>query len=324
MALILVHVGARLFFRGPLGEIAGFEPLDGHVGRRQLRPQRVEQHAVVLRRVQRGVQRLWQALDAPALALVVAQVAGVHLYRLARIERAADAVQPGGQQRTQRQVRVAAMVRRLQLQVGGFGLAAPKRRGNADGAFAVVEAVRGVRRAPEMRQQPPVRVGAGAGDGDERRQMGEHAADELVAERTDAPTPAGVVQPVAAGVRRVWRAPEAEVDVRAAARLIQERLGGERGQYAMPPRDAAHCLAHAYDVVRGPQRLFVADGELLLARAKLRHELLDLDVLPIERADDVVHDLGGGVEADAAVAEAAVDRLVAVGCLAHQVGLMLY
>src|SRR5258707_9804247 len=215
------------------------------------------------------------------------------------------------------------MVRWLQLQVGGFGLAAPKRRGNADGTLAVVEAVRGVRRAPEMRQQAPVGVRAGEGDGDERRQMGEHAADELVAERTDAPTPTGVVQPVAAGARRVWRAPEAEVDVRAAARLIQERLGGERRQHAMLPRDAAYRLAHAYDVVRGAQRLFVADGELLLAGAKLRHELLDLDVLPVERADDVVHDVGGGVEADAAVAEAAVERLVAVGWLADQIELLL-
>src|SRR5579859_6124575 len=130
-----------------LGRGAGaggaFEALDGEVGAAFEWAERLQQYGVGLQRIQRRVQGLWQAVNAAPLALVVAQVAGVHVYWRAGVAPLADAVQPGGDQPAERQIGVAAVVGRLQLEVGGFRLAAPERRRNADRAFAIVEAVGG-------------------------------------------------------------------------------------------------------------------------------------------------------------------------------------
>src|SRR4029434_1438141 len=61
------------------------------------------------------------------------------------------------------------------------------------------------------------------------------------------------------------------------------------------------------------------DRKLLLARAKLRHKLLYLDVLLFEGGNDVVHDASRGIEATAAIAQAMIERLITAGRCACQI-----
>ena len=87
--------------------------------------------------------------------------------------------------------------------------------------------------------------------------MGQHAADEVEAHPAHTAAPLGVEQQVSAGAGRVGGAPEAAMDVRATASLIQEWLGGKRGESAVPEGHAAHGLAYQQRVICSAQGLGV-------------------------------------------------------------------
>src|SRR5260221_12186574 len=89
--------------------------------------------------------------------------------------------------------------------------------------------------------------------------------DKVEAQRADAPAPLRIVEQVAPRVGGLGRPPQTEVDVRTAACLVEERLRGERGDRPVLLRYAAYRLTHHDHVIRRPQRVGVADGQLLLA-----------------------------------------------------------
>ena len=107
----------------------------------------------------------------------------------------------------------------------GLLLAAPERRCHADGGFTIVEAPGGERRAPCVRLEPAVRIMAGAGQGDERREMSHETGHEV---------PPGVAEPLR--IMRVIQEiscplpiPETDVDVTPASYRLGEGLGREAG-----------------------------------------------------------------------------------------------
>src|SRR5439155_7107923 len=110
---------------------------------------------------------------------------------------------------------------------------------------------------------------------EQRREMLEHAGDEVIAERADAVASARIVHD-RAPPRAV---PETEVDVAAVARLIDERLWRERRVESVAIGDAAHGLAIEHLAIGRVERRRVADRKLLLSVAQLRVVLLDLDAL---------------------------------------------
>ena len=110
-----------------------------------------------------------------------------------------------------------------------------------------------------MRPQPAVGVSAGTGEREQAGQVRQHAGDEGEALGRDAAAPVGVVEQILARALAAGNAPQAEVDVRAAAGLIQKRLGREGGDHAVRARDATHRLAHLERVVGGMQRGGVGD-----------------------------------------------------------------
>ena len=68
----------------------------------------------------------------------------------------------------------------------------------------------------------------------------------------------------------------------------------------------------------------MVDRELLLARAELRHKLLHLDALLFEGGNNVIHDVSRGIEANAAIAQAMIERLITVGCGTCQIKFVFY
>ena len=144
-----------------------------------------------------------------------------------------------------------------------------------------------------MRLEALVGVEAGAGERDQRRQMRQDAGHERATQVGQQPLPGiGVMQQVARAVGR----PQAEVDVRARADPVSERLGRERGdEPVLRLRDATNGVPEPELLVRGPKRVPIADRDLLLAGAVLVDGLLHLDALGQERVDDVRHHVRGAV-----------------------------
>src|SRR5215510_9244640 len=68
----------------------------------------------------------------------------------------------------------------------------------------------------------------------------------------------------------------------------------------------------------------MVDRDLLLARAELRHKLLHLDTLLFESSNDVVHDVSRGIEANTAVAQATIERLITAGRCPCQIKFVLH
>src|SRR3989442_15509192 len=96
------------------------------------------------------------------------------------------------------------------------------------------------------------------------------------------------------------------MDMRPTASLIEERLGGKRGNNVVLLSHTTHGFAHQQRVIRGAQGVGMVDRELLLTRAEFGHELLHLDALLLQRGNDVINNPGRGVEPDATITEAAV------------------
>src|SRR6476469_3082028 len=96
--------------------------------------------------------------NAPALALVVRQVRRIDGQWLPRIALLVDAVEPGGDDAAQGQIRVGRAVDRFDLDVGRLRFAAPEGRGGADRGLPVVVTPARERRRPGARLEPTVRV----------------------------------------------------------------------------------------------------------------------------------------------------------------------
>ena len=104
--------------------------------------------------------------------LVVGQVAGILVDRLARVEPALDPVEGGGHHAAERDVRVGARVAGLQLEVRRAGLVVPVAGRDADRGLAVLDAPGGVRRAPVVRLEAAERVDAGRREPEQARAGG--------------------------------------------------------------------------------------------------------------------------------------------------------
>ena len=137
-------------------------------------------------------------------------------------------------------------------------------------------------------------------------QVREHARDERARLGREAVGRGGVVE----AVPRARRVPQREVDVAAVAGVVRPRLRRERGDEAVPRRDAADRLAHEQLLVGRLQRRRVRGRDLVLAVAELGVVLLELDALRVERRDEVVDVVLRRGRADRREAEAGVDRHV--------------
>src|SRR6266487_3579970 len=93
-ALELCEVVEALECDVVLAERGGLGAFDRKVGVAPQRTEHVHEQLVLLERVQRGAERVGQAPDAAAPPGRCAEVGGVHVGGRARVELAADAVQP--------------------------------------------------------------------------------------------------------------------------------------------------------------------------------------------------------------------------------------
>ena len=164
---------------------------------------------------------------------------------LARVELAADAIEPGGEQSAHSQIGIAAVVDRFEFQVGGGGLAPPEGRRNTDSALPIIKTIGGIGGSSK------------SAAGGRRYELGLAQVRATRAGRwartppmkwkpslTQAATPSGVKQQVRASMGRAGQPPEAAMDVGATASLIQEGLGSKRGDNTMLEGHTAHGLTH--------------------------------------------------------------------------------
>src|SRR5437667_6352871 len=135
---VLVDVLAELKGIVLCGEGFDIELLDRDVGRCEALAQRLEERVIALEVVQGLLEALRQAVGADRLPLFVAEVVRVDGHRWRKGQLSLDAVESGGDDAPERDVRVGAGVGRLQLDVGRLGLVALEGRGDAHGAFAIV------------------------------------------------------------------------------------------------------------------------------------------------------------------------------------------
>src|SRR5215467_3267655 len=66
------------------------------------------------------------------------------------------------------------------------------------------------------------------------------------------------------------------------------------------------------------------DREFLLARTEFGHKLLHLDALLLEGSNDVVHNARRGSKANAAIAQATIERFITAGCCPCQIKFVLH
>src|SRR6266516_5067760 len=251
LALILVEVLQRLFLRRLLLEVVDLSALDGDIGCGKQRPQRFGQHLVAFQFVEGFVEGDGQATDAQAFALLVAIVAGIDLYGRAWIDALLDAVESCGDQGAHRQVWIAAVVGWLQLQVARRCFATTKERGDANGSLAIVESVDAICRAPVVGEQALIRVRTAAGEGDKRADVPQDASDEISAQLTQSSTLADGVEEILGWTLALFGSPQAQVDMRSTACLIQEWFGRKRSVETKRTRDPAYRLAHQADIIGG-------------------------------------------------------------------------
>ena len=108
--------------------------------------------------------------------------AGVPIGGRTGLQLAGHAVEPGGDDRSEGEVRVVARIARLELQVGRPDLVAPIARRNADGRFAIFDTPCRVRRAPVVRLQAAEGVDGRRGEGEQRGQVPQDARDRSACE----------------------------------------------------------------------------------------------------------------------------------------------
>ena len=157
------------------------------------------------------------------------QVVEVLVDRVRRLDPVLHAVEAGHQHRREGQVRVARRVGAAELEA--LGLRALRVERDAHARRAVALAVHEVDRRLVAGHQPLVGVRRRRGEGEDRRGVGEQAAD----------VPAGHVgQPGVAGLveeQRLAALPQRLVDVHARAVVLEDRLGHERRRLAVLPGD---------------------------------------------------------------------------------------
>src|SRR3954449_578599 len=131
--------------------------LDLDVAVEDVLPERAQDELGLRRDLDRLAERLGELLDAEPLALVRRQVVEVLLHRLGQLVAALDALQPGLEQRRERQVRVARRVRTAQLHPRRLLLAGVVER-HPDQRAAIAPRPRQVHRRLVARHQPLVGV----------------------------------------------------------------------------------------------------------------------------------------------------------------------
>ena len=172
-----------------------------------------------------------------------------------------DAVEAGAEQRRGGQVRVRRAVDRADLD--------PARRRDADRLRAVVHAVGGVGGRPgraggrRADADPLVRVHRRRADREHRLGVVDDAAEERVREGREAEAARIVV--VREQVRRPGRVPQRDVQVRAVAGQVRERLRHERRQVAALLRHRVDEVAEEDRPVGGDDRVVVLEVRLELA-----------------------------------------------------------
>ncbi|ESQ03394.1 putative NAD/FAD-dependent oxidoreductase [Streptomyces sp. PVA_94-07] len=150
------------------------------------------------------------------------------------------------------------------------------------------------------------------GDGGDLGGVAEQAGDEGAADLGELVLGAGLVEGVAVALE------EGEVGVHAGTRVLREGLGHEGRLHALFQRDLLHDEAEGHDVVRGGERVGVAEVDLLLAGGALVVAELDGDAHRLEHGDRLAAEvhadvLRGVVEVAGAVGgdrAGAVHRLV--------------
>src|SRR5579884_3827792 len=215
------------------------------------------------------------------------------------------------------------MIGGFQFEVDRIGLAAPEGGGNANCAFAVVEAIRSICGTPEVRLQAVVGIGAAAGDGDQGANMAENAADKVPTGIAQTTALAGIKEEILSSFLAALGAPQAHMDVRTAASLIEERLGGKAGHEIEAACHTSNGFANKADVIGSAQYVGVMNREFLLGRAEFCVEEFDGDAFGLKRFKYGVDHFRLVIQAYAAVAEAGIGGHIISVLLASQVKFML-
>src|SRR5258706_10394814 len=113
--------------------------------------------------------------------------------------------------------------------------------------------------------------------------------------------------------------PQAEVNMRAAAGLIEERLGSKGSEQIERTSYATGCLTYETDIIGSTQNISMVNREFLLCGAEFCVEQLDGDSLRFQRLQNSIYHFGLFIKSDAAVAEAAVGGNVFTTLLASKI-----
>ena len=202
--------------------------------------------------------------------------------RLGEPQVAFEPVEAGGDDGPEDQVRVAAPVHGLDLQVRRLRAAADHPRHEPEPGLAVLAAPRLERTRPPVRLEPQVARDRRAGDRDDRRQGPEDPGGERLGLTRHPLGSVAAGEPVAPAP-----VPQAEVQVIAVADQAGEHDRGERDREPVRARDRADRVpGHEVGVGdRDPGAM--RHGDLELPGRVLGVELHHAGPLPLERADRV-------------------------------------
>src|SRR5699024_2417097 len=153
------------------------------------------------------------------------QLVEVLVYRVARLDAVLDAVQAGQQLRRGTEVRVARRVRGTELDALGRGGGAGQR--DADRGGAVARGVHEGDRGLDSGVEATVGVDGRLGDRQDRRGVGQQAADVVAGRLGEAGVALLVVE------QRLAVLPQGLVGVHAAPAVVEKRLRHEGGDLAV-------------------------------------------------------------------------------------------
>src|SRR5258707_2871309 len=102
--------------------------------------------------------------------------------------------------------------------------------------------------------------------------MANYPANEVFTRLAKPTTLSGIIKQVFARIFVTTIAPQAQVNMCAAASLVEERLGGKRSECVKSSCHTPRCLAYETDVIGSFQHISMMYREFLLRGAKLRVE----------------------------------------------------
>jgi hypothetical protein len=202
--------------------------------------------------------------------------------RLGEPQVAFEAVEAGGDDRPEDQVRIAAPVHGLDLQVRGLRSAPDHPRHEPEPRLAILAAPRLERARPPMRLESQVARDRRTRDPDDRRQGPEDPGGERLGLARHALGPVAAGEPVAPAA-----VPQAEVEVIAVADEAGEHDRGERDREPVRAGDRPDRVPGHEVGVGDRDPGAVRHGDLELPGRVLGVELHHAGPLPLERADRV-------------------------------------